>query len=160
MTEKNNTIDLTPAAQLASYIDRLAPKHQKCFRSVRAALRKRFPSANELLYDYGKFFVISYSPSDHGIEGIFAVAARDTGVFLYFNQGQQLPDPQKILLGSGKQTRFIQVDAASRLSDPDVEAFIGATLDQAKIPYPSEGKGVLIVKSDASTKRSRRPAKA
>ena len=49
----------TPEAQLQSFNDRFDPKHQKLIRSVRAAVRKRFPTANELVYDYSSFFVLS-----------------------------------------------------------------------------------------------------
>ena len=152
---------LTPEAQLRSYIERLDPKNQKLVRSVRAALRKRFPTANELAYDYTTHFVIGYSPTDRGIESIVAIAARDTGVFLHFGQGPQLPDPTRILRGSGKQQRFMQVEAASQLADPDVEALIAAAMDQAKVPLPSVGKGSLIVKPAAAAKKrpGRRAAK-
>src|ERR1043166_2059086 len=156
MTVKRDRREPTPEVQLRSYVGRLDPKNQKLIRSVRAALRKRFPTANELAYDYNSFFVIGYSPTDRGIDAIVAIAARATGVSLYFSQGPQLPDPKRILLGSGKQTRFVQVEAASRLAHPDVEALIAATIDQARIPFPSKGKGSLIIKSAAAKKPPRR----
>src|SRR5262245_16950571 len=160
MAAKNDGAEATPEAQLRSYIDKLDPKNQKLFRSVRAALRKRFPTANELAYDYSHSLVISYSPTNNGIDAPVAIAAREGGVLLYFNQGPQLPDPKRILQGSGKQTRFIQVEAASRLAHPDVKPLFAATIEQAKIPLPSEGKGSLIIKSAAAKKRPRRkPAK-
>jgi hypothetical protein len=152
--------EATPEAQLRSYIDRLDPKNQKLVRSVRAAVRQRFPTANELAYDYNRHFVIGYSPTDNGIDSIVAIKAQPSGVSLYFSQGPQLPDPKRILLGSGKQTRFVQVEAASRLAHPDVEALIAATIDQARIPFPSKGKGSLIIKSAAAkTRPRRRPTK-
>lgn len=156
MTAKNDKAEPTPEAQLKSYIGRLDPANQKLARSVRTALRKRFPTANELAYDYTNSIVIGYSPTDRGIDAIVAIAARDTGVFLYFNQGPKLPDPNRILLGSGKQTRFVQLESAGRLADPDVKALIAATIDQAKIPLPSTGKGKLIIKSSAAKKNPRR----
>ena len=118
-------------------------------------MRKRFPTANELAYDYGHSLVISYSPTDRGIDAVVAISARATGVSLYFNQGPQLPDPKGLLLGSGKQTRFIQVEAASQLAHPDVEALIAATIDQARASLPSKGKGSLIIKSDGGKKSER-----
>lgn len=156
MTVKRDRREPTPEVQLRSYVGRLDPKNQKLIRSVRAALRKRFPTANELAYDYNRFFVIGYSPTDRGIDSIVAIAARATGVSLYFSQGPQLPDPKRVLLGSGKQTRFVQIEAASRLADPEVEALIAATIDQARIPLPSKGKGSLIIKSATAKKRPRR----
>ena len=139
-------------AKSSRHIDRFDPKNQKLIRSVRAAVRKRFPTANELAYDYNRHFVIGYSPTDRGIDGIVAIRASATGVSLDFSQGPQLPDPNRLLRGSGKQTRFIQVEAASQLAHPDVEALIAATIDQARVPLPSEGKGSLIIKSDGAKK--------
>ena len=120
MNAKRDKTEPTPEAQLRSYIGKLDPKNQKLVRSVRAALRKRFPTANELVYDYPSSLVIGYSPTDRGIESIVALSARATGVSLFFSQGPKLPDPNRILLGAGKATRFIQLDAASRLAQPDV----------------------------------------
>jgi hypothetical protein len=151
--EKTET---TAEAQLGSYIDRLDPKNQKLIRSLRAAVRKRFPTANELAYDYKRFFVIGYSPTDRGIDSIVALAARDTGVSLYFSQGPQLPDPKRLLQGSAKQVRFVQVETVTQLSHPDLEALIAATIQQAKIPFPSKGKGSLIIKKSAAKKQPRR----
>src|SRR5262245_18881109 len=107
MTVKRDRREPTPEAQLRSYIDRLDPKYQKLIRSVRAAVRKRFPTANELAYDYNGHFVIGYSPTDRGIDSIVAIAARATGLSLYFSQGPQLPDPKRILLGSGQQRHIV-----------------------------------------------------
>ena len=87
-----------------------------------------------------------------------AIAGRATGVSLYFSQGPRLPDPKGMLLGSGKQTRFVQVETARQLAHPDMEALIAATIDQARIPLPSKGKGSLIIKSAAAKKRPRRRA--
>jgi len=149
----------TAEAQLRSFNERLDPKHQKFNRSVRAALRKRFPTANELAYDYSSFFVISYSPTEQGIDGIVSIAARADGVDLYFSHGPQLPDPKKLLKGSGKQTRFIRLETVRQLAHPDVEAFMAAAIDLASVPLPSRGKGTLIIKTNkmiAAKKKTRR----
>src|SRR4051812_7526597 len=156
MTVKPDRKESTPEAQLRSYIDRLDPQVQKLFRSVRAAMRKRFLTANELAYDYSHALVIGYAPADRGIDSIVAIRASATGVSLYFSQGPQLPDPKRLLRGSGKQVRFIQVEAASQLAHPDVEALIAATIDQARVPLPSRGKSSLIIKSDGAEKPPRR----
>jgi len=156
MTAKPDQSQGTAAAQLRAYIDRIDPKNQKLIRSLRAAVRKRFPTANELVYDYSHSLVISYSPTDRGIDAVVAISARSNGVSLYFNQGPRLPDPKGLLMGSGKQTRFIPVQVASHLAHPDVEALITATIDRARVPLPSKGKGNLIIKSGGAKKPLRR----
>lgn len=146
----------TPEAQLRSFIGRFGPKDQKLIRSLRAVVRKRFPTANELAYDYPDSVVLGYSPTDRGIDGIVSIAARADGVRLYFNQGPQLPDPKRLLQGSGKQTRFIQMEAASQLAHPDVKALIAAAIDLATVPMPSKGQGKLIIRGAAASRPSGR----
>lgn len=153
MAAKTVSKQITPEAQLKACLAKLDPKQQKLFRSVRTALRKRFPTAHELVYDYGFALVIGYAPTDRGIDAVVAVRASATGVTLYFNQGPHLPDPKRLLQGSGKQTRFIPVESAGQLAQPDVAALFAATLKQAPIPLPAQGKGQLIFKSAGAKKK-------
>ena len=156
MIVRTDNDDGAPEAKLQYYIEKLEPKHQKLFRSLRAALRKRFPTANELAYDYGHAVVIGYAPAEHGIDAVVAIRGSVTGVSLYFNQGPRLPDPKRLLRGSGKLTRFIEVDAASQLADPNVDALIAAAISHATVPLPSKGKGILVIKSDGAKKSARK----
>lgn len=137
----------SPAAELTSYIDRLEPAQQKLFKSLRSAVRKRLPAANELAYDYGSSIVIAYSPSERGIEGIVSIGVRADGVRLYFNEGPRLPDPKKLLKGAGKATRFIMVESAKQVADPDVEALFVAAIKAAKVALPKTGKGALFIRT-------------
>jgi hypothetical protein len=162
MAVKKENGQPTPEAQLRSFNDRFDPKHQTFVRSIRAALRKRFPTANELAYDYSTFFVIAYSANEHGIDAPISIAARADRVDLYFNHGPQLPDPKKLLQGSGKLTRFVRLETVKQLTDPDVKAFIAGALDLASVSLPSKGKGALIIKTNktaAAKKKSPRPGR-
>jgi hypothetical protein len=159
MKAKAENSKLSPEAQLRSFIDRFGPKEQKFIRSLRAAVRKRFPTANELAYDYTSHIVISYSPTDKGIDSIVAIDARTDGMRLYFMNGPQLPDPKKLLLGSGKQVRFVQLESTSQLAHPDVESLIAAAIDQARVPLPSKGKGTLVILGRAAKQQTPRKAK-
>ena len=103
MTLKSNG---TAEAQLRSFIDKFAPKDQKLIRAVRSAIRKRFPTANELVWDNYNFFVIGYSPTERPSDSLLSIAARANRVALCFIYGATLPDPKKLLVGEGKQTRF------------------------------------------------------
>lgn len=151
---------MTPETQLKSLIEKFDARNQKLIRSVRSAVRKRLPAANELIYDYGFSLVITYSPSENGIEGIVSISARDEGVSLYFMNGPKLPDPKKLLKGSAKMVRYIPIESASRLKHPDVEALIAATIGLAKIPLPSRGTGKLITKTSGGKKKARPKKKA
>ena len=145
--------------QLKAFIAKVEPEHQALIRSVRKSLRKRFPSANELVYDYSKSFVIGYSPTQRGSDSVVAIAAGANGLRLYFNQGPKLPDPKKLLLGSGKQTRFILVESARTLALPEIDALLRAAIDRAKIPLRPRGRGTLIIKPTSAKQRPRRKPK-
>jgi hypothetical protein len=149
----------TPAALLRVLFEKFDAKDQKLIRSVRSAVRKRLPTANELVYDYKTFFVIGYSPTDQPTDGIVSIAARPDGVRLYLMQGPQLSDPKKLLMGSGKQTRFIRVEAARQLAHPDVEALIAAAIDRARVPLATDGRGELVIRTFAGKQLRRRQAK-
>jgi hypothetical protein len=159
MTAKPRS-EATPEAELESLIARLDSALQKLVRSVRAALRKRLPTANELVYDYPNALVVAYSANDRGIEGIVSFAARNTGMELHFNQGPKLPDPKKLLKGSGKMTRFIPVTSAARLSHPDVKALFAAAIEHASVPLPVKGKGKLIIKTNKAAAAKKKAGRA
>jgi hypothetical protein len=156
MTPSNTTGPADPESQLRLFIEKFAREDQKLIRAVRAGVRKRFPTANELVWDNYNFFVIGYSPTERPADAILSIAARANGVGLCFIHGARLPDPKKLLLGSGKQTRFIRVDSADLLADPDVEALVSAAIDRAKVPLPAKGRGRLIIRSIAAKQRPRR----
>jgi hypothetical protein len=144
---------ITPESQLLALIEKFDPKDQRLIRSVRSAVRKRFPTANELVYDYGHSLVIGYSPTETGGQSVVSTTASTDGVRLYFMHGPQLPDPKKLLMGSGKQARYIPLKAAKDLTHPDVEALITATIERVSVPLPSEGRGKLVIKATAASKR-------
>ena len=123
------------ATQLAEFIGKFDPRMAKLIRSCRAAVRKRLPTANELVYDNYNFFVIGYS-FDRARVGLhrIAFAANAKGMTLFFYYGARLPDPAKILEGSGNQVRFIRMESAATLARPEVEALVAAAIAHGKNP--------------------------
>jgi hypothetical protein len=142
--------------QLRGFIGKFEPKNQALIREMRRALRRRFPTANELVYDNYNFFVIGYGPTERPSDCIVSLTAGASGLGLCFLHGASLPDPDKILLGSGNQTRFIRLDSVDVLGRPEVEALIAAAMAQAKTPMPASGRGKLIIRSVSSKQRPRR----
>jgi hypothetical protein len=142
--------------QLKGFIDKFEPKHQALIRAVRKAMRKRLPTANELAYDNYNFFVIGYCPNDRPSDSIISIAAGSNGVGLCFIHGASLPDPHKILLGSGNQTRFIRVESAKTLARPEVEGLIAAAIAKSKVPFSATGARRLVIRSVSAKQRPRR----
>lgn len=152
--------DPSPAASLRSFLGRFDPKHRTLIRAIRAALRKRLPTANELVYDYPGSVIIGYSPTERGIDAVVAVGARADGLRLYFQKGPRLPDPKGLLKGKGNQTRYVEIGAAREWARPEVAALIAAAVESAKDELAPSGKGRLLIRSEAASRRPRRkPAK-
>ena len=127
---------------------------------MRRSLRKRLPTAYEVVYEYRNqgAVVISVSPNEHGYEGALAIRADADGVKLYFNQGKELPDPAKLLQGSS-QTRFIDVEGASTLARPEVARLIDEAITRNRVPFARAGRGSVIIRTTSAKKRQgRRPA--
>jgi hypothetical protein len=124
---------------------------------MRRSLRKRLPTAHEVVYEYSDCVVISFSPDERGYEGVLAVRASAKGVALHFNRGKELPDPDKLLRGSGKQTRFIHMEGASTLARPAVARLIDEAISRSGVPFARTGRGPVVIRS-TSAKQRRRPA--
>ena len=146
-------------AQLRTLIAKFAPAHLRLIGATRRCLRKRLPTAHELVYEYRDFFVISYSPSERGYEGVLAIRASENGARLYFNRGKELPDPANLLQGSGKQTRSINLEGASTLARPAVARLIDEAIARNRVPFARTGRGPVVIRSvSAKQRRRRRPA--
>jgi len=150
----------TAERQLAGFINKFDTRNAALIRSVRRVLRKRMPSANELIYDNYNFFVIGYCSTERPSDCIVSIAAAANGVGLSFYYGATLADPQKLLLGSGGQNRFIRIDSAAVFKRAGIGALIAAATAQAKKPLPQRGKGKLIIRSISKKQKLRRKAKA
>ena len=142
--------------QLQGFIDKFEPKHRATIRAARKALRKRFPTANELVYDNYNFFVIGFGPNERPSDCFVSIAAAANGVGLCFIHGASLPDPAKVLSGSGKQTRFVRLPSAAVLKQPEVGALLTLAAERARVPLPRSGSGKLIIRSVSAKQRPRR----
>lgn len=146
----------SPAKQLAGFIAKFDARVGRLIRSTRKAVRRRFPTAVEMVYDNYNFLVFGFSSSERPSDAIISLAANAKGVGLCFIYGATLPDPHKILQGSGNQTRFIRLESAATLAQPEVEALLKAAVKQAKTPLPAAGRGYTIIKSVSAKQRPRR----
>lgn len=156
MTRDAVPASTTLAAQLRALVARLPLPQQRLLRAARTAIRRRFPTANELVYDYGRVVVLSYSPTARGIDAVVALAGRPDGVALYLNQGPALPDPHGLLRGSGKATRYLPIANGKQLAHPHVRALLTAAAQHARVRLPATGVGQMRVVATAAGKAAGR----
>jgi hypothetical protein len=146
--------------QLAGFIAKFDPAMGGLICSVRSALGKRLPAANELVYDNYNFLVIGYCSTERASDCILSLAANAKGIVISFYYGATLPDPAGILQGSGSQNRFVRITRVEDLAKAEIEALIAAAIRQGKTPLAANGWGRLIIKSISGKQRPRRlPAK-
>ena len=146
-----------PETQLESFIVKYTPEVAEAARGARAVMRRRFPTALELVYDNYNFLAVGYSSSERASDCVVSLAVGPRGVALSFYHGASVSDPTGRLLGSGNQNRFVRLDSADTLLEPEVAALIDAAAGLAKTPMPSDGEGRLIIKSVSAKQRPRRP---
>ncbi len=154
--KKSKVAAKSPANQLAGFIAKFDPTVAKLIRSARLALRKRFPTAHELVYDNYNFLAIGFGSTERTSDCIVSLASYAKGVSLFFYYGAKLPDPHKLLQGSGNQVRFIRLESAAILAKPQVEELLSAAVAQAETALPKTGRGRLIIKSISAKQRPRR----
>ena len=149
-----------PARQLGGFIDKYEPRVARLALLLRRAMRKRLPTAIELVYDNYQFLAIGYCSTERRSDCICSLAIAPKGVSLAFYYGSSLPDPKGILLGSGNQNRFVRLESPATLDEPAVAQVIRAAIAHGKVPLPKTGAGYTIIKSISAKQRPRRPAAA
>ena len=141
-------------AELRRLIGKFAPAHLRLIGTMRRKLQQRLPTAHQIVYEYPNLgaVVISFSPNEHGYEGVLAIRASADGVKLHFNRGKNLPDPERLLQGSS-QTRWIAVEGASTLARPPVAQLIEEAISHNTLPFAPNGRGSVVIRSTSAKKR-------
>lgn len=144
-------------AELRRLIAKFAPAHLRLIAAMRRSLRKRLPTAHEVVYEYHNLgaVVISFSPSERGYEGVFSIRADADGVKLYLSRGKELSDPEKLLQGSA-QTRWIDMEGASTFARPAVVSLIEEAIARNRVPFATAGRGSVVIRSTSAKPRGRR----
>ena len=87
-------------------------------------------SANMTAYGYGpgyKDMICTIIPSKKGIK-------------LGFYKGSELPDPEKLLTGSGKVHKYVEIKTAADIKNPALKKLINEALKAYHIRQPANKK--------------------
>ena len=149
--------------QLAGYFAKYEPAIAKLGKALRTKLRARLPGLFEVVYYYERqsSLLISYSPTEHGYDGVCSLALYPEQVKLFFTGGPRLSmsDPSKLLQGSGKTVRYVPMKTASDLDRAEIEALMAAALALAKLRPAAGAKGAVIIKAEEQKQRAARAKK-
>ena len=117
-----------------------------------------YPDCNELIYDNYNALAFGWSPTDR-VGHVFcsiAVGRTTHNVHFGFYWGSQISDKKKILLGGGKQYRYILVTAEKEFPKSYMKKLLKEawTNSLAKVKDPKQIiKGQTITKSVSAKKR-------
>jgi len=150
--------NITPEEQLAGFIAKYAPEIGVLAQAALAKMRARLPGAIELVYDNYNALAIGFSQTERTSDVIFSIALFPRWVSLFFFRGADLPDPQKLLKGSGKVARHIVLESAEDLDRPAIRALMKRALERAVKPIDGAAPGRIVIKSISAKQRPRRPA--
>lgn len=133
--------------EVRELVAKFSPERTALVSAMRRLLRARMPSAHEIVYAYRSWFVISFSPSGQGYEGVLAIRGDAKGVRLYFNRGKELADPEKLLTGTGTMVRMIEVETAATLSRPAVKRLMDEAIARSEPAFAAAGRGSIVIRS-------------
>ena len=143
-------------AQLDGFLDKYAPGTAALARGLLARLTARLPGATRLVYDNYNALVIGFAGSDRPSRAILSLAVYPRWVTLFFLSGVDLPDPHRLLQGSGSRVRSIRLAEVAALDDPRVDDLIAQALARADPPLDSDAEPRLIIRSVSAKQRPRR----
>jgi len=143
-----------PSRELVALLARFDPSIRTLVREARTKLRRRLPTATELVYDNARALAIGFAASERPSDTIVSLAIYARGVNLYFIYGAALPDPHHLLLGSGNQGRFVRLESAEMLDRREIKDLLVAAIAESDTPLPKCGRGRFIIKSVSPKRRT------
>ncbi len=139
---------------MAAYTPEIAALAKDALEKMRSYL----PGATELVYDNYNALAIGFGPSDRASEAIFSIALYPHWVSLFFLHGAGLPDPSRVLQGTGTAARHMILKSPETLDEPAVQILIEQALLHAAVPIDPTKPGRLLIKSVSEKQRARRPS--
>lgn len=147
----------TPDAQLRGFLAKYTPEIVRFARAARSRVRKQIPGGIEFVYDNYNGLVLGYGPTERPSEAILSLLLLPRGVTLCFLKGAAIPDPKKLLQGSGNRVRHIRLAAATDVDAPDITQLIHHAVTTAWPPYVGRTRFRTVIRSVSVKQRPRRP---
>jgi hypothetical protein len=150
---------LSPARQLAGFMAKFTPAIAKEGRAALTRVRRLVPpSAVQMVYDNWNGLVVGFGPNERPSDAILSILVTIDHVTLCFiNDAPSLPDPVKLLKGSGNVVRHIRLTSARDLDAPAVKTLIKEAIRRSDVPFATRGPSKVIIKAISPKQRPRRP---
>ena len=124
---------------VADLLEAFSPEVQKLALATRAFVLRIIPKAMETVDTKSRLIGFGFGPGYKDV--ICTLIPAKTWVTLGIGWGAELPDPQKLLEGSGKVHRHVKLKAESDLKNPALQAILQAGLQRWESKRkPTKGK--------------------
>jgi hypothetical protein len=117
---------MTPEKFLVAY----DPSVQKIAQATREFLLKNIPAVNEELDLPARLIAFNLGPGYKGM--VCAILLSKKGVKLAFFKGSELPDPEKLLGGTGKVHRYAEIKDEKLLKTKALKNLLAAAVKACK----------------------------
>ena len=147
--------EVPPSEQLIEHLSEYDLAVGELALALRSLVLEEAPGANETIYKgYALSFAFSFTEKWSQFFCYIGVYSRH--VDLGFPWGSQLPDPDDILIGSGKRFRHIKIQRPEDLKKPYLRTFIRAAIELSEADRPRRPAKTASGRRSATAKSVRK----
>jgi hypothetical protein len=106
----------TPSEEVRVWLEHLPSEKKPTVETLRRLIGSVAPEAHEIIYHDA----LGYGPTDSGFDRIVYVTVFEKHLNLGFFFGGFLPDPEGLLVGSGKRMRHLKIRSVQEAENPAI----------------------------------------
>ncbi len=138
-------------ADFDKLLSKCSPAVRGLAKKARAAVLDVFPNANEKTY-WG-WSNTWYGASEKTMDAVFSISPMKIYVQLFFLRGTELSDPDKLLEGTGKKLRHVNIHDAADLKRPALRRLMKRAVAHGRKNEKHVLSGAKDAKSKAKSKK-------
>ena len=114
-----------PTERVQAWLETFPVEKKPTINNLRRLISSVAPEAHESIY-HG---ALGYGPTDAGFDRILYITVFETHINLGFFYGGFLPDPERLLIGSGKRMRHIKIRSLQESENPALTSLLAQAWD-------------------------------
>ena len=122
------------SSELEPFLAPYSPMIQQLALKLRALIREVMPDAIEQLDAPARLIGYGLDRTYKGL--ICGITLHKAHINLMFARGTELPDPEGLLVGTGKRARHVKITQTTDLENPAIRALLRAALHQHQEALP------------------------
>src|SRR5215212_4659537 len=103
--------DESAERKIAGFLAKYTSEMVAAASDARTRVQRMVPGGFEFVYDNYNALVFGYGPTERPSEAVLSLAIMPRWVTLCFLKGAKLPDPSKLMKGSGNTVRNVRLES-------------------------------------------------